>query len=87
MSGLPEITFELKITFPNGPAAAVKDDVITRLQSLGVDSFVEGALDGLDVDFDHDNPERDLFGKTVAMTARSLCTSLTKNFCSISRID
>jgi ribosomal protein L11 methyltransferase len=63
VSGLPEITFELKITFPNAQAASVKDDVISRLQNLGVDSFVEGALDGLDVDFDHDNPERDLFGE------------------------
>lgn len=59
----PELTYELRIEFPGEvhSALAVKGDVITWLTARGVDTFVEGVIDNIDVDFDDDHPNLELF--------------------------
>lgn len=55
----PTTTYELRINFPKGRAAA-KQRLIDWLLLSGVESFVEGALD---VDYNHEygQPERDFY--------------------------
>ena len=59
----PVKTYELRITFHPGPVTTieVKQRTIALLKSLGVDSFVEGAIDGLDIDNEFTNEPRDFY--------------------------
>ena len=59
----PVKTYELRITFHSGPVTAfeVKQRTMALLKSLGVDSFVEGAIDGLDIDNEFTNEPRDFY--------------------------
>jgi ribosomal protein L11 methyltransferase len=63
MSRLPPQTFELVIDFPRDQknVMELKESVLAALEELGVDSFVEGSIDGLDVDYVHDRPETEYF--------------------------
>lgn len=63
MSNLPSVTFELMIDFSASGEGAfqLKSEVIALLDELGVDSYVEGSMDGLDIDYVHDRPESEYF--------------------------
>ncbi len=59
----PVKTYELRITFHPGSVTVleVKQRTIALLKSLGVDSFVEGAIDGLDIDNEFTSEPRDFY--------------------------
>lgn len=58
----PEKTFELKISFVSDEVArTMKGDVRHWLIAQGVDSFVDGAVDSLDLDHNYDDPDWDPF--------------------------
>ncbi|MEY4631849.1 MAG: hypothetical protein RIQ81_1969 [Pseudomonadota bacterium] len=59
----PAKTYELRITFETRAVTAleVKQRTIALLKSLGCDSFVEGAIDGLDIDNEFTNEPRDFY--------------------------
>lgn len=62
----PAKTYELRIRFTAGadgavPAIEVKQRTIALIKSLGVDAFVEGAIDGLDIDNEFTNEPRDFY--------------------------
>jgi ribosomal protein L11 methyltransferase len=63
MSNLPPTTFELVISFSKTGEGAyqLKEEVLAVLDELGVDSYVEGSIDGLDIDYVHDRPETEYF--------------------------
>lgn len=63
----PKKTFELRISFPqedSKAAESTKQALTQWLIGYGEESFVEGAVDNLSVDFDYDNPDRDLFAES-----------------------
>ena len=59
----PKKTYELKIEFSGTPAAAekVKFNVKEWLVAHGVESFVEGSIDGLDIDYEFTGEYRDFY--------------------------
>lgn len=60
----PKLTFELKITFDpqDKYARQTKHRVIEWLPAHGIDEFVEGVMDGLDIDNEYTGPsERDFY--------------------------
>ncbi len=58
----PAKTFELKVSFVDADTARRrKDDVRNWLVSKGVESFVDGYIDGLYLDHDYDTPNWDPF--------------------------
>lgn len=59
----PARTYELRISFSAGAVTAleVKQRTITLLKSLGCDAFVEGAIDGLDIDNEFTGEPRDFY--------------------------
>ncbi|MFW7377982.1 MAG: 50S ribosomal protein L11 methyltransferase [Oligoflexus sp.] len=60
----PKKTYELRIAFSQQDADLAnntKQILIHWLIGCGEESFVEGVVDGLDVDFDYENPDRDMF--------------------------
>lgn len=64
----PVKTYELRIQFidvENSDIATpeIKHRTIALLKSLGVDSFVEGAIDGLDIDNEFTNEPRDFYSE------------------------
>lgn len=62
----PAKTYELRIGF-NPQLAGIeqtKELVKTWLQSHQVDTFVEGVVEGLDIDHDYENPDRDIYAET-----------------------
>ncbi len=50
-SDYPQSTFELKVMFRSGNT--MKEEVVRWLKENGVENFVEGAVDDLDIDFDY----------------------------------
>ena len=54
-----DITYELKIHFKKN--SSIKEDVMNWLIGVGEESFVEGVVDGLDLDFDYENSEKDYY--------------------------
>lgn len=66
VSAHPVKTYELRITFQSGsaPGAAafeIKQRTIALIKSLGVDAFVEGVIDGLDIDNEFTQEPRDFY--------------------------
>lgn len=62
----PDSTFELRIEFvgqENRSTAELKDSVKDFLCKLGEPSYVEGVVDGLDLDFDYGEMERDYYNE------------------------
>lgn len=60
----PDSTFELRIEFSQKQeSAVVKDSVKEFLSQAGEPSFVEGYVDGLDLDFDYGEVERDYYNE------------------------
>ena len=58
----PEKTYELKIVFASDDVARqIKDDVRNWLIAQGVESFVDGVVDSLDLDHNYDDPGWDPF--------------------------
>ncbi len=59
----PAKTYELRIAFHAGKVTVLeaKQRTISLLKSLGCDSFVEGAIDGLDIDNEFTNEPRDFY--------------------------
>ncbi|SME88267.1 50S ribosomal protein L11 methyltransferase [Pseudobacteriovorax antillogorgiicola] len=60
----PNSTYELRISFQDQgdkKALHVKEDVKQFLISIGEATFVEGVVDGLDLDFDYDHDDRDYY--------------------------
>lgn len=58
----PQITYELRISFPEAPEAAVKtkQKLLDWLLMNGVESFVEGSLD-VDINQNQEEPPRDYY--------------------------
>lgn len=58
----PQITYELRVSFPEAPAAAVKtkQKLLDWLLMNGVESFVEGSLD-VDINQNQEEPPRDYY--------------------------
>ncbi|MGE0175194.1 MAG: 50S ribosomal protein L11 methyltransferase [Oligoflexales bacterium] len=56
-----ETTYELTIKVQSQPASDTKELVKAFLIEIGENTFVEGFVDNLDVDFDHNNPDRDFY--------------------------
>ncbi len=55
-------TFELTIKFPHSQEGSqTKETVISWLQEKGIDSFVEGVIDNLDLDHEYGLPEPDFY--------------------------
>jgi ribosomal protein L11 methyltransferase len=66
MMSYPKITFELRVTFEPSQktAAATKRRFMEWLAAHGVDEFVEGVMDGLDIDHEYTGPnERDFYAE------------------------
>jgi ribosomal protein L11 methyltransferase len=62
----PQFTFELKIFFNHDQSSAIKTkhDVIDWLPNNGVPEFVEGFMDGLDIDNEYTGPsDRDFYSE------------------------
>jgi ribosomal protein L11 methyltransferase len=62
----PKTTFELRVTFDPSQktAAATKRRFMEWLAAHGVDEFVEGVMDGLDIDHEYTGPnERDFYAE------------------------
>jgi ribosomal protein L11 methyltransferase len=59
----PAKTYELRIAFHAGKVTVLeaKQRTISFLKSLGCDSFVEGAIDGLDIDNEFTHEPRDFY--------------------------
>lgn len=61
----PQLTYELRITLKSQSdqkqMRAIKERVFAVLRREGVDSFVEGAVDALDLDFEYGLPQDDQF--------------------------
>jgi ribosomal protein L11 methyltransferase len=60
----PKKTYELQITFPNAgeqEVVALKQSVMEWLIGKGEESFVEGIVDGIDLEFDYENPDHDYY--------------------------
>ena len=59
----PKKTYELTIAFiDNADANNLKSQVKDWLTGIGEDTFVEGVVDGLDLDFDYENQDQDYYG-------------------------
>ena len=54
-----DITYELVISFEKDPS--LKEDVMNWLIGIGEESFVEGVVDGLDLDYDYENEEKNYY--------------------------
>ena len=54
-----DITYELVISFENKPS--LKEDVMNWLIGIGEESFVEGIVDGLDLDYDYENEDKNYY--------------------------
>ena len=54
-----DITYELVISFENKPS--LKEDVMNWLIGIGEESFVEGVVDGLDLDYDYENEDKNYY--------------------------
>lgn len=59
----PELTFELRLVFDGSAqdSLAVKEEVKNWLAANGVESYVEGAVDSIDIEHDYENPELDRY--------------------------
>jgi hypothetical protein len=60
----PKITWELRISFDGSlkTTKAVKARFMEWLSAHGIDEFVEGVMDGLDIDHEYTGPnERDFY--------------------------
>lgn len=53
-------TYELAVSFPN-QALAIKKEVKDWLLNIGEKSFVEGVVEGINIDFDYDSPDTDYY--------------------------
>ena len=54
-----DITYELLISFEKEPS--IKEDVMNWLIGIGEESFVEGVVDGLDLDYDYENEDKNYY--------------------------
>ena len=74
-------TYELKISFANSAQGlASKSAVLQCLAANGVDSFVEGVIDGLDLDHEFGQPERDFYQEQGGDYAPILLCSFDKEY-------
>lgn len=63
---IPKYTYELRIHFNDQDTKAkigIKEEVKQCLMSWGEDTFVEGCVDDIDLDFDYDEPDLDYYEK------------------------
>ena len=66
LKNFPQKTFELRIAMQADERSRVehlKERVIDFLRSQGVDSFVEGTIDDVDIDNEPGGPQRDFYGE------------------------
>ena len=54
-----DVTYELVISFAKNPS--IKEDVTNWLIGIGEESFVEGVVDGLDLDYDYENEDKNYY--------------------------
>lgn len=60
----PKKTYELRISFPqSSQAMLIKEQVKSWLSSQGIDTFVEGSLDDLNIDHDYEQNDRDFYSE------------------------
>lgn len=65
LKNYPQKTFELRIQLNPGRSSvdALKDEVVAFLQRHGINSFVEGTIDDVDIDNEPGGPQRDFYGE------------------------